>query len=342
MCYYPKFIRNPKYKENKKNGGKIPPVTDPRVMLVPVGCGECEECRKKKARDWQVRLLEDIKENTNGKFITLTFSDESIHKIIKQCKLENITGYHLDNAIATNATRLFLERWRKKYKKSLRHWLVTELGHHGTENVHMHGIVWTDQSYEAIRKEWQYGFIWPTQDSEKNTFVSAKTINYIIKYVSKMDADHPNYKSLTLTSPGIGSNYKKILTHTNKYNENGETNEAYRTENGKKISMPIYWRNMAYDEKEREKLWIEKLDKGIRWIGGIKIDANNHEEIINTLKYKREQSKLLGYGTGTKDWNAVKYENELRELKYAEREQRRRTNANNSNNTNDRNGNTMD
>ena len=29
---------------------------------------------------------------------------------------------------ATRAVRFFLERWRKEYKKSLRHWLVTEIG----------------------------------------------------------------------------------------------------------------------------------------------------------------------------------------------------------------------
>ncbi|AXH74827.1 MAG: replication initiator protein [Microviridae sp.] len=145
MCLYPTLIKNKKYTANKKNGGQVPPVYDNRVMYVPIGCGGCIECRKKKSREWKVRLLEEIKREKNGVFITLTFSEESMkdlsEKVQENGKLE---GYNLDNAVATQAVRYFLERWRKKYKKSVRHWLVTELGHNGTERIHMHGIIWTD------------------------------------------------------------------------------------------------------------------------------------------------------------------------------------------------------
>lgn len=64
MCLYPRLIENKKYRANAKNGGKIPPITDQRTRYVPVGCGYCVECRKQNARQWQARLLEDIKENT--------------------------------------------------------------------------------------------------------------------------------------------------------------------------------------------------------------------------------------------------------------------------------------
>ena len=61
MCLYPKLIKNPKYKGNKKNGGIIPPSYDERVMWVPIGCNRCMECKKQKAREWRTRLLEDIR-----------------------------------------------------------------------------------------------------------------------------------------------------------------------------------------------------------------------------------------------------------------------------------------
>ena len=48
MCLYPKLIKNKKYVANKKNGGIIPEVEDDRVLYVPVGCGNCIECKKKK------------------------------------------------------------------------------------------------------------------------------------------------------------------------------------------------------------------------------------------------------------------------------------------------------
>ena len=84
MCLYPKFIRNPRYIPNKKNNGIVPEVKDPRVLMVPIGCNDCMECRKKKAREWQVRLLEDVRHNKNGKFVTLTFSDESIYSLSQE------------------------------------------------------------------------------------------------------------------------------------------------------------------------------------------------------------------------------------------------------------------
>ena len=133
MCLYPRLIRNRKYASNKKNGGNIPAVSDIRVLQVPVGCGKCMECVKQKGREWQVRLLEEVRHNKDGKFVTMTFSDESIVKLAKDCK--GLTGYNLDNAIATLATRRFPERCRKKYKKSIRHFLITELGHNGTRGI---------------------------------------------------------------------------------------------------------------------------------------------------------------------------------------------------------------
>ena len=81
MCLYSKLIKNPKYKQNMKNGGVVPAVIDKRTLQVPIGCGYCMECKKKKGREWQVRLLEEVKHNKNGTFITLTFSNKSIKEI---------------------------------------------------------------------------------------------------------------------------------------------------------------------------------------------------------------------------------------------------------------------
>ena len=102
--------------------------------------------------------MEDIKEHKNGKFITLTFSTEGLRRCYNECKkAQEATGYDIDNAIVTWAVRHFLERWRWKYKKSLRHWLITELGDGTTEHVHLHGIVWADD-LDDLEKLWQYGF----------------------------------------------------------------------------------------------------------------------------------------------------------------------------------------
>lgn len=323
MCLYPTLMKNKKYIKNNKNGGIIPPVNDPRVLWVPVACGNCMECRKAKKREWQIRLTEDIKHNTNGKFITLTFSDESIKKIIYENEeLQNLSGYPLDNAIATRAVRLFSERWRKQYKKAPRHWLVTELGHENTENIHLHGILWTNIDYGKIASIWQYGYIWPKPREYNKTYVNPKTVNYTIKYVHKQDIDHPNYKSKILCSKGIGSDYTKTLNFENHKYKGENTNEGYKLPNGSTSSMPIYYRNKAFTDDEREKLWLHKLDKNEIWICGEKVAADDAKTEYELRQWYRRINKELGYGTNEKDYDQLNYENERRNLLNAKRVER--------------------
>lgn len=310
MCLYPRLIKNRKYVANKKNGGNIPAVFDNRVLVVPAGCGKCMECKKQKAREWQVRLQEEIRHDKRGKFVTLTFSNESIKELNEE--IEGLDGYNLDNEIARKGVRRFLERWRKRYKKSVKHWLVTELGGNGTENIHLHGIIWTEEKAKTIEKIWKYGYTW-IGDNENGGYVNEKTINYIVKYVNKTDKKHKEYNSKILTSAGIGNKYlERSDSSQNKYNPKG-TKETYTTRQGIKLAMPIYYRNKIYTEEEREKLWIEKLDKEERWICGEKIDISKGEEEYNkTLEYYQNKNKRLGYGDNQKNWELRRYENERR------------------------------
>jgi len=311
MCLYPKLINNPKYRANKKNGGKIPVVKDIRVLYVPIGCGKCIECRKQKARQWQVRLQEDLRRNRNAHFVTYTFNDYELNKIEKEIK--ELTGYNRDNEVCRIAIRRYTERWRKKYGKTLRHWLVTELGGTNTERVHIHGVVWTDQKQD-IETIWKYGKVWIGQ------YVNEKTINYIVKYVNKIDVKHKEYQSKIFTSKGIGKNYVNREDKKRNVYKKGNTVETYRTRKGLEIGLPIYYRNKIYTEEEREKLWLEKLDKKERWVCGIKIDiSKGDEEYYKVLDRMRKRNKRLGYGNNEKNWEKKKYENQRRNIKRLER-----------------------
>ncbi|AXH74403.1 MAG: replication initiator protein [Microviridae sp.] len=315
MCLYPKIILNRKYLANKKNGGQVPPMPDERVKYVPIGCQNCIECRKQKAREWQIRLLEDIKTHTNGKFITLTFNNESIKELNNE--IEILEGYHRDNQIATLAMRRFLERWRKEYKKSIRHWMVTELGSNGTENIHLHGIVWTDIDLKEVERIWKYGYVWKGKEEKGKiiNYVNEKTVGYITKYVHKMDVKHLTYKSIILTSPGIGHNYTNTHDSKKNYFNHKETIETYRTRTGHKISLPIYWRNKIFSDHQREQLWLNRLDKQERWVRGERVDVSKGmNEYDKLLKWHQERNIELGYGTDKKDWSKEQYERERRKL----------------------------
>lgn len=311
MCLYPKLIKNRKYISNKKNGGNIPPVNDKRVLTVPVGCGKCMECKKQKKRLWQVRLQEEIRENKNGKFVTLSFSNESLKELENEIK--GLSGYDMDNEVARLSIRRYLERWRKKHKRSVKHWFVTELGQTNTERIHIHGIMWTDKR-EDIEKIWKYGHVYI------GDYVNEKTINYIVKYVNKVDEKHKEYNSKIFTSAGIGSNYlKRDDWKINKY-KGKETKEQYITRQGIKLPLPIYYRNKIYTEEERENLWLIKLDQEKRYVCGNEIDiSKNEEEYYKALKYYRMKNMSLGYGDDKKNWDLKRYENDRRNMLKKER-----------------------
>lgn len=312
MCLYPRLIKNRKYQSNKKNGGNIPSVPDDRVRAVPVGCGNCMECRKKKAREWQVRLHEEIRDRKDGQFVTLSFSDESLIELENKIGFK-VYGYEKENKVATLGVRRFLERWRKKYKKSVRHWLVTELGQTRSERIHIHGILFTTESEETISEIWKYGHVYI------GDYVNEKTINYIVKYISKTDIKHKEYKSKILATPGIGKGYLKRRDRENNKYKGKDTREYYRTRQGIKLALPIYYRNHIYSEEEREKLWLQKLDEEVRYVNGVKIDVSKGEEgYKHRLKQEQRKNHELGYGERT-DWERLKYENELRELKRKQR-----------------------
>lgn len=291
----------------KKNGYNPPKCSDPRLLWVAVGCGNCIECRTQKSREWQIRLNKELERTKYAYFCTFTFSEESLDELEKACNSNNV------NILATIGVRRFLERVRKRTKKSLRHWLITELGHEGTERIHLHGILFSDTELEReqLEKDWRYGYI------DLGEYCNERSINYIVKYMVKVDNDHKGYEPKIFCSAGLGANYVNETTRElHKYKPN-ETIEYLRLKDGTIVTEPIYYRNKFLSEEEREKLWQEKLDEQVIYVRGIKCDISTeqgrkqYEEILN------EQQKInlsLGYGDNSENWNRKEYRRTLKHI----------------------------
>ena len=52
----------------------------------------------------------------------------------------------------------------------------------------------------------------------------------------------------------------------------------YRKKTNNKLNLPIYYRNKIYTEEEREKLFIQKIEKGDVWICGEKVKISVIED----------------------------------------------------------------
>lgn len=299
MCLYPKLIKNRRYVPNKKNGGVPPHCPDERLLYVTAACGKCMECRKQKQRQWLVRMSEELRQEPNAYFLTLTIDDNSYNEI---SNTYNITD---NNEIATKAIRLCLERIRKQTGKSVKHWFITELGHEKTERLHLHGIVWGIGNDKTVTEKWKYGITFT------GFFVNEKTIQYITKYMTKVDEKHKDFIGKVLCSKGIGAGYTKREDANNHKYTKGKTNETYRLRNGAKINLPIYYRNQLFSEEEREKLFLDKIEKGIIYVMGQKVHRDDEAEYLGLLEEARKTEQRL-YGTHKEEWEKQKYLNRLR------------------------------
>lgn len=329
MCINKKLIANRKYTATKKNGGVIPLCRDERQRNIWIPCGQCYICRKKKAREWRMRLTEDVKVNKKCKIVTLTFSTEWLIKIAEKCK--GYTGYNLDNEICKWAVKHWRENWRKRYGRSPRHWFITELGHGKTEHVHMHGIVWEDERYKLrdtllneVSEIWKYGYVGIGKYDYKTggmiNYVSARTANYFTKYINKIDEQHKEYRQIILTSPGIGKAYlESERAKDNAYRE-GRTKQQYYLAEGGVLPLAEYFRRKMYSDEQREQMTKEYLDKNIVYIGGKEYPLSVGDGKINMM-YKELQAKnaRMGYGDGRKNYNRIIMENERRRKKQRER-----------------------
>lgn len=304
MCLYPKLIKNKKYTKTKKNGGIIPTISDNRVLWVTAACGKCFECRKQKSRAWQARMSEELKENPNAIFVTLTISNEAFEYIMDKYNIDT------NEDCCKKMVRLFLERVRKETKKSIKHWFITEMGHENTERYHLHGIIWGIGIEETVRRNWKYGFVFIGQ------YVNEKTINYVVKYMLKKDKDHKEYNPTVLCSAGIGAGYiNSKNAKTNRF-RGKDTNETYRLRNGTRLNLPIYYRNKIYTEEEREQLFIQKINKGDVWICGEKVKIDDQKSYKEILEYHQKEKQRL-HGDNPQEWEVAKYLNRLKKQRQA-------------------------
>ena len=302
MCLYPKLIKNRRYTPNKKNGGVPPQCPDERLLYVTAACGKCMECRKQKQRQWLVRMSEELRQEPNAYFITLTIDDKSYSELSNTYKTTD------NNEIATKAIRLCLERIRKQTGKSIKHWFITELGQEKTERLHLHGIVWGIGTDKLITDKWKYGITFT------GFYVNEETIQYITKYMTKIDEKHKDFTGKVLCSKGIGKGYTE-RTDANKHEyKQGETIETYRLRNGAKINLPVYYRNQLFTEKERELLFIDKIEKGIIYVMGQPVHRDDEKYYLQLLDEGRKTERKL-YGYNLQNWEEQKYLSRLRRQK---------------------------
>lgn len=242
-CLSPVQIVNPRYravgdKESSAVRGSFSLAVSSRNGVpddywLKVPCGRCFACIKDRSNQWKIRLTHEV---LYGKyrsctFVTMTFSDEYYSRFYD----------HPERAI-----RLFLDRFRKAYKRPLRHWFVTELGG-ATERLHFHGFVFDlPCSYEEFSRLWSYGYT-------DCSYVTLKRIGYAAKYSSKRNPLVPDYVPRVFASAGLGKAYAEHAgwkSHHLKVDLKDD--KHYLIVGGYRYPMPRYYKDKIFDKERRE------------------------------------------------------------------------------------------
>lgn len=221
-----------------KNGYPIP------EMLVP--CGKCAMCLEKKRNDWFVRLRNELDYYLgNGYFITLTYNDLCVPQF----------------GVSKRDLQLWFKRFRKYLKGAdIRYFFISEYGPN-TERPHYHGIIFNFPHdkyniYTVLEKTWPFGIF--TVDK-----VNDQRINYCASYMCDNDfVPKGMLKNFMLSSrrPAIGLRY---LDDNNVLDYYRESLNTFMSIDGKKYSMPRYYRDKIFDDAMKAEI-KDRQDISIR------------------------------------------------------------------------------
>lgn len=230
---------------------------------VYVKCGKCYVCQSKRTSGWGFRLAKQSELYVHSLFVTLTYNNESIpfsKNGFRTLKKDDLTN--------------FFKRLRKSAT------LVQKItyyacGEYGTlkKRPHYH-IILFGCTYSQITRAWAH------YDKTKKQYkpigeiyfgnVQGASCSYVLKYLTKpktvglhpRDDREPEY---SVMSKGIGANY--LTEQMIRYHHADLENRLCIHTEGKKISMPEYYKKQIYNSEQKGHLkgyfeWLTPLIEG--------------------------------------------------------------------------------
>lgn len=213
-------------------------------MSIPVPCGKCPECLKRRVSGWSFRLMQEEKHSYSAYFVTLTYDTKYVP--ITQNRYMSLDKRDV---------QLFMKRLRKavslKDKSfTLKYYICGEYGGK-TTRPHYHAIIFNVPDIYDIERAWCKGQIHYGR-------VSAASVGYTLKYMDKpkripAHRNDDRVREFGLMSKGLGASYIKPSTLA--YHGQKLLDRVCLTiDDGKKIAMPRYYKDKLYTEEQRARI----------------------------------------------------------------------------------------
>lgn len=250
---------------------------------IPVPCGKCPDCLKRRVSNWSFRLMQHEKTAETAFFLTLTFDTDHV-------PITHAGYMTLDKKILQD----FFKRLRYWQPDSnIKYYAVGEYGGK-TKRPHYHVIIFNAQISNII-KAW-------TKDEKPigNVHfgkVSGASVGYTLKYMTKKSRipEHKNDDRLpefSLMSKGLGANY--LTDEMKQWHEADINHRMYcNAEGGKKISMPRYYKDKIYTKEQQEHIAAHLASKHLeRYEAHQKMMLEKHGENAQKVQVEIDQLKF--------------------------------------------------
>lgn len=264
-CEYSKYIVNRKY-------SKLLPIHRVQYSTQPdyyveVPCGRCRLCKARLAKEWKVRLANELLTTP-----THTVKLQQVPRVIFGTLTFNDASYTDDESLLPDYFVKFRDSYRKRYGISPRYFAVTDRGSQ-FGRLHVHILIFNPRYYDRKTKTytknvsvtnlrehnlwWPYGFV-----SYLAWCNSSAVSSYVSDYISgaNMWKEEPvkhgkpicekalRYKPRIYCSKGIGSAW---LTDEKIYEYNAGATPLVLL-GGFHYVLPRYYRNRIWPSEDRE------------------------------------------------------------------------------------------
>jgi len=293
QCYSPYEVSNPHFGIKGQN------------MYLPVPCGKCIPCLKKRAGHWSFRLEQETKISSSSCFLTLTYAPEHEPRTWKN-KL----------TLKKRDFQLFMKRLRKKCPTNkLKYYACGEYGDNFTKRPHYHVIMF-NLPHSIINSPNILNETWGLGNVDRGT-TTIKSVRYVVGYMNKHEDEDPQERKerleweeiepeFSLMSKCMGANF--LTPQTVKYYRDRKLT-CIVIEDGKLLSMPRYYKEKRLvkgkefglftkqQRKAMQKEWqihhqhIEEY--GIPGITSEKEKLDHIEMYIHQQKIKQKQRQIL-------------------------------------------------
>lgn len=267
QCMYPYYVERKLY-------------THQSERVIPVPCGKCPQCLKRRVASWSFRLEIEALQWQKQYFVTLTYNTDSV-------PISPNTFMTLD---PTHITK-YLKRLRKQVGK-LRYYLCGEYGtrfkrphYHlilfGNSNLTENDII---NSWVSPETKQSYGDVYFGK-------VEAASIRYTVQYYDKGDWRKAHQRDDRLPefsrmSQGLGRDFL-TEAQVNHFLNNPEKGYIYNKD-GHKIAIPRYYKNRLYDYLSSDKT-IANHPSILIHRDEMAVAKEKHHQAISVLMQQMEQ-----------------------------------------------------